>query len=458
MMMGPSALFVVAAFTFVSALPAGRTAVADEFNVNTAPERCVAGPGYSCPTGTQGVVGNPNCPPPVLPGGITPKNWSCKTGRQARDAADAFSGRGTPDRASGRPAAPLLPEKPAATAAGGPPPLLRGYVSNTEELCLAPPPAQDIRQEVMDLAEEMDRLATRTQNGALAASNRFFQKMAEAVAGQLEFLAQPAGEPARQVGAAVVAYLTNDRNENHKQLLDGAVKAVEDAQRDPAGTLGAAAGSALLDVATGTAASGVRLCTAGASKTIARAKAVAQARKAARELRDINRDAERSVGAFPDGLCPAGERFAPANPFNEQNNCFPATVAHDQRIETGKPYTDSDFRPLTFRDARTPMAEVRARLKEVYGERVIDGLPPFGQRRQAEGLPFATGRRQFENELRQAGPGSRAIVMFHGPGGHHVVHAHNVPGRGIEYFDPQKGIDAGFMIENVRFVEVYRTR
>lgn len=25
---------------------------------------------------------NPNCPPPVLPGGIVPKNWSCKTGTQ----------------------------------------------------------------------------------------------------------------------------------------------------------------------------------------------------------------------------------------------------------------------------------------------------------------------------------------------------------------------------------------
>jgi len=28
-------------------------------------------------------AGNPNCPPPVLPGGIVPKNWSCKTGTQA---------------------------------------------------------------------------------------------------------------------------------------------------------------------------------------------------------------------------------------------------------------------------------------------------------------------------------------------------------------------------------------
>jgi hypothetical protein len=35
----------------------------------------------SNPTGTQGIEGNPNCPPPVI-GGITPKNWSCPTGTQ----------------------------------------------------------------------------------------------------------------------------------------------------------------------------------------------------------------------------------------------------------------------------------------------------------------------------------------------------------------------------------------
>jgi hypothetical protein len=34
-------------------------------------------------TGTQGVVGNPNCPQPVEPGGIRPLNWSCPTGTQA---------------------------------------------------------------------------------------------------------------------------------------------------------------------------------------------------------------------------------------------------------------------------------------------------------------------------------------------------------------------------------------
>jgi len=54
---------------------------------------------WSCKTGTQGVgqnsapvgtpgamQGNPNCPPPVV-NGITPKNWSCKTGTQAVPSA-----------------------------------------------------------------------------------------------------------------------------------------------------------------------------------------------------------------------------------------------------------------------------------------------------------------------------------------------------------------------------------
>ena len=47
-------------------------------------------------TGTQsGVRGNPNCPPPVLPGGIIPKNWSCPTGNQSpfkKDDPDGSKG------------------------------------------------------------------------------------------------------------------------------------------------------------------------------------------------------------------------------------------------------------------------------------------------------------------------------------------------------------------------------
>ena len=38
-----------------------------------------AAPGHTRPTGTQGVEGNPDCPPPRLADGTTPKNWSCTT-------------------------------------------------------------------------------------------------------------------------------------------------------------------------------------------------------------------------------------------------------------------------------------------------------------------------------------------------------------------------------------------
>lgn len=56
----------------VSFALAGAAAAQDHFNARS-------GGNSSAPTGTQGVVGNPNCPPPVI-NGITPKNWSCKTG------------------------------------------------------------------------------------------------------------------------------------------------------------------------------------------------------------------------------------------------------------------------------------------------------------------------------------------------------------------------------------------
>ena len=69
-------------------------------------------PANSRRTGTQGIEGNPNCPPPVI-GGITPKNWSCKTSTQARSQpGDVFSsgeepgGEPLPQRAPRRPSRP----------------------------------------------------------------------------------------------------------------------------------------------------------------------------------------------------------------------------------------------------------------------------------------------------------------------------------------------------------------
>ena len=49
----------------------------------------------SAQTGTQsGVTGNPDCPQPVLPGGIRPKNWSCPTGSQSPFSQESGQNQG----------------------------------------------------------------------------------------------------------------------------------------------------------------------------------------------------------------------------------------------------------------------------------------------------------------------------------------------------------------------------
>ena len=90
-----------------------------------------SGPRTSNPTGTQGVMGNPYCPPPS---GTHPQNWSCKTG-QPNPLAGPFLVAPTPATPPSWPRAPILagPLQPKMDTPS-PPPLrylpgqpLRGY-------------------------------------------------------------------------------------------------------------------------------------------------------------------------------------------------------------------------------------------------------------------------------------------------------------------------------------------
>jgi hypothetical protein len=87
------AIFVTAILVIMSLAPAqvsAQTGPGDVFesgggNSSAPGDVFESGGNNSGRTGTQsGVRGNPNCPPPVI-GGITPKNWSCPTGKQAVD-------------------------------------------------------------------------------------------------------------------------------------------------------------------------------------------------------------------------------------------------------------------------------------------------------------------------------------------------------------------------------------
>ena len=87
----------------------------DQFNINT------GGSSHSSkPTGTQAATtGNPNCAPPQLPGGGTPKNWSCPTGTQCKLGTLFGKVRRLVAKPSGSQPQPLFFEQPA--EAKGPP-------------------------------------------------------------------------------------------------------------------------------------------------------------------------------------------------------------------------------------------------------------------------------------------------------------------------------------------------
>jgi hypothetical protein len=149
----------------------------------------------------------------------------------------------------------------------------------------------DIRQDLMNAAAEMDRIATGLQNRAMVASNHMLQGMAEVLSADLQFLGQTAQHPvetSQEVATAVVDYLTTDYNLNNERLYDAAVKAVDEWQQDPAHALGKTVANAGVGAATGAAGALVgKACVAGAQKALKRAADIAKAKEAAAALEDI---------------------------------------------------------------------------------------------------------------------------------------------------------------------------
>ncbi len=176
----------------------------------------------------------------------------------------------------------------------------------------------DVRDQLMDLARQLDRNATELQNAALQASNRFLQGMNDVVQQQLLFLAQRPGEPAGQIVQSVVAYLTNDRNENHAKLLADAQKAVEEFANDPAYAAGKAVSNFLIGRAQGTLSErlpgGAKVCTAASRRATEETRKLRGAVQAAGELDKLAKEAEGAA----DG-CKACRRT-------------PSAAAEDQRF------------------------------------------------------------------------------------------------------------------------------
>jgi hypothetical protein len=125
--------------------------------------------------------------------------------------------------------------------------------SNQSGLPLPP----NVRGQLLQAAARLDSAATNGQNYSLAATNRFFHCMGEAVSADLRFLAQPGYVPAAQIARSlhegVWKYLTSNAYDNNLAMYDAAVQSMQHAMNDPACFLGQAAPGILAVAATHTA-------------------------------------------------------------------------------------------------------------------------------------------------------------------------------------------------------------
>jgi hypothetical protein len=90
------------------------------------------------------------------------------------------------------------------------------------------------------LSEELSQAADQAGKNALTAADHFGQGLGETLKGTIDALAQPRGGFGRPgpLLQGMIDYLNADALENHQRMLDNAMKAMEEFQKDPARFLG----------------------------------------------------------------------------------------------------------------------------------------------------------------------------------------------------------------------------
>lgn len=378
---------------------------------------------------------------------------------------------------------------------------LQGHVTNEPDTTPPPGPAgapqmQPDAAQLQPLQKQLEQILKDAAAGGFAATDQFFGGMVQAVDDNIKFLSQEPGVPAQQMGNAIWGYLTNDNASNHEQLLKAAKQAVQDFQQNPAHFIGYQAGNAAFNEATG----GLASAAGGATQQLtARARAIAQAEKAANRLIEMNEAANGANAAVramesegippvggngPSGNAPAGqppvngavtagspamEQAFPVNPRCLQNNCVPAAIAHDLNIRNPE-NTLRDY-DILFKSADQPTTykELTQLLEENYGGSTIADLTdPVRLQFQAEGIPTEMLPQQILDEIRNA-PDGRGIVIYQrdvpvqdATGAWttetetHAVHAQQV-GTQVKVWDPQSEQGRMGALLNSKRSWLYRT-
>jgi hypothetical protein len=303
----------------------------------------------------------------------------------------------------------------------------------------------------------------------LAAGNSFVGGMVDEVKGTVdgfvsgaEFLAQPPGEPARQIRDAVLDYLTDGSNQRavNQALYEGAVKAVDEAKRDPA----RAAGRLAVNMVP------IPSCRIGsAAHALEVAKDVGRLEKAAAELKTVADAGEKYFGPKkPSGsqlaldkirrANPTGKNMPPVNPWGGTRNCYlcvKKSIA--SKVDpAGGPHIAAPV-------AGVSPAQISADLKATYGHLPPPAkLPPDFWTQWREGIPFrVTGPDDLAAKAKSLGDGSHGYVFLdrwnpatQAMEGHAIEL--EVRNGGVHVSDPQSGLaDVSLYLQDPFLTDTY---
>ncbi len=340
-----------------------------------------------------------------------------------------------------------------------------GLTPSPETPGALPLPA-NVRQQLLNTAGQLDKVLDDAQDYSLAATDRFFKCLGEALSADLKFLAQPGYVPAAQIAqslhAGVTNYFTSNASSNNLQAYQAAQQSLNTLKSDPA--------CFAANIAPTVAAVAVTHLTSALAEANATQAAANDAMKIATE------ETERETAWNTAGPGKTGALIATIeNPACAPNMCFNYAIAEELSQEFGQKLV-----PVPFAGNVTIkiVDGVGVKVYNLVGNRTISTMqqdffgskklqgPALSAQRMADqmtGQPsFMDSGAEIQQELKAAGPGARGIVTVvydtpQGPFGH-AFNVRNVNGVPIAKDFSNPKLDASKFFNGVKEIWFYRTQ
>jgi hypothetical protein len=401
----------------------------------------------------DGSNGAPRSGAPGTPGGPPLKSGISNTGPGAGSPSSGTPRSGTPGTILG--------------SGPGIPPTDPGLTPSPETPGGLPLPA-NVRQQLLNTAGQLDKILDDAQDFSLAATDRFFKCLGEAVSADLKFLAQPGYVPAAQIAQSlhngVTNYFTSNAYSNNMQAYQAAQQSLNTLKSDPA--------CFAANIAPTVAAVAVTHLASAAAEANATQDAANDAMKVATE--ETERETAWKAGPGKYGANPAN----PKNPACAPNMCFESAIAEEVSQEFGQPFSAVPYEgnitekivdgvPTKVFNL-TSTKTIETMLQDLFGSKKLQG-PALSSERIANQMtgtpsPMASGA-EIQQELAAAGPGARGIVFVQynptlddpDPAGH-IFNVRNVNGVPMARDFSNAGIDASSFFGGIKGVWFYRTQ